>query len=367
MSRQEKVLTHAIVWTVVLGILLSVAVVWSVGLGDIIEAFHRASWTLIGLYVAVSLLIAILLTMKWAIVLDAYGVRLPFATLFIYRLIGYAVSYVTPTAHVGGEPVRAMLLGKQGIPMKVGFSSAVVDRSLELVFNMLMFFIGGLILLNLTEFPRPARIAILIFSIVAVGIVGLFVWGVVGKKRFLVPGMKLLRLNRLKSWKTIERWVDEVELLIQHFYAKKKGHFRLAVFINSLLWVLMLLEYKFALLLLGYDASVLGAFLFLTGVGIAYSLPIPAGLGVLELGQLGAASVLGVAPAIAIALAFLIRFRDLVWTFLGLILLWLFHFNLFRLFEKSEAAAKKYNFETVWLEVEYLRSLRWTRPRGQKR
>lgn len=344
-------INEAIFFSVGFGLLLSIIILWGVGVTGVLDAFRNAGWLPILAYVIISILIAIGLTLRWSVVLRAYGVRLPFYTLFIYRLIGFAVSYLTPTAHIGGEPARALLLNKQGIPLKVGFSSAVADRSLEIIFNIIMFFFGSLLILNFIEFPFIARISIFIISLLALLLAIVFIVSVLRRRSLVKPILRFFHFDRRKSWHHVEHWIGEVEILISYFYAKKKRHFRLAAIINFFLWVLMMAEYKLALLILGYHVGFFVAFIFLTGVGVAYSIPIPAALGVLELGQVGAAKILSIPSATAVALAFIIRIRDIIWTIIGIVLMIIFHMNIFNLFERSQKAAQQYNFDKIRLEM----------------
>jgi uncharacterized protein (TIRG00374 family) len=350
-KRGRSILTRAVLWSILVGLAVSVAIVWGVGFNQVLDAFHHAGWPVIAAYLGVSVLIAIGLTVRWRVILDAYGVRLPFYTLFIYRLIGFSVGYFTPSAHVGGEPVRALLLQKQGIPLKIGFSSAVADKSLELLFNVAMFFLGTLVIASATGFALVARVSLVILGLVAVGLAAIFLYHVFRRKRLVVPVLRFFRVHRLRNWPRVQRTADEVEGLLTHFYTRKNRHFRRAVLINAILWVLMFVEYKFALLILGYDASLFSILVFLTGVGIAYAIPIPAALGVLELGQLSAGALLGVAPAIGVALAFVVRVRDIIWTLIGAVLLAMFHLNAFNLYARSVVAARRYNFERFSLEL----------------
>ena len=108
------------------------------------------------------------------------------------------------------------------------------------------------------------------------------------------------------------------------------------------LWVLMFLEYRFALLIFGHSATPLQVFLILTGVGIAYSIPIPAAMGILELGQISAAKVLDLSNAAAVALSFLIRARDLVWTAIGLIFLAIYEFDFAKLTRRRAKVDKTF-------------------------
>jgi uncharacterized protein (TIRG00374 family) len=353
-KKHESLITKAIIASILGGLTLTILVLWGVGVDNIITQFLNAKWYLILGYIIVSIAIALGVTYKWMIVLDAYGVKLPFYTLFIYRLIGFAVGYVTPMSHVGGEPVRALLVGKQGIPYKVSFSAVLVDKLLEMFFNVGIFFLGALLIVNSSSFPLVARGTIFFISLLLIVGATLFSYNILKKKKVFVPLLKLLRFNKRKNWKRLKKSANEFELLIEHFYANRKRHFQRSMLMNAILWALMFIEYKLALLILGHNANVFGIFLFLTGVGIAYSIPIPAALGVLELGQISAGALLGIQASIGVALAFLIRMRDIVWTILGLILLGAFHFNIFKLYEKSSAAAKKYNLEKLHLEMRSL-------------
>ncbi|RME31849.1 UPF0104 family protein [Candidatus Woesearchaeota archaeon] len=362
--RHDRIITWALTGSVGFGLAVGTLLFWRVGFTPVLDAFSSASGGLILAYLGVSIAIALALTWKWRIILDAYDAKLPFYTLFIYRLIGFAVSYVTPTAHVGGEPVRALLLTKQGIPLKLSFATAIVDRSIEVLFNILFFFIGALIIVNMASVPLMERAFTFLLSLIILVLATVLVFHIVGKRRVLVPLCEALGATRLQRWPQWRDALNEMELLIEHFYANRKKQFFQALTVNTLLWVLMYFEYKIALLLLGYDAGVLSIFVFLTGVGIAYSIPIPAALGVLELGQVTAAALLHVSPAIALALSAIIRARDIIWTLIGITLLGAFHQNFFHLYEKSQQAARENNFAVLKLELRVLRNEQKLKRRG---
>jgi hypothetical protein len=80
----------------------------------------------------------------------------------------------------------------------------------------------------------------------------------------------------------------------------------------------MFVEYKLALLLLGYDASFAAIFIVFSFVALAYIIPVPAALGALEFGQSSASAILRVSSGIGLALSIVIRGRDMIWVFLGL-------------------------------------------------
>lgn len=98
----------------------------------------------------------------------------------------------------------------------------------------------------------------------------------------------------------------------------------------------MFIEYKTALLILGISViSFEGLFLIICMMGAAYLIPVPLALGVLEAGQMSIFPAIGLKAAAGIGLSMLIRARDLMWTFLGIIILLVYGFNFFKAYKES--------------------------------
>lgn len=301
-----------------IGIVTVILITYNVGFSEIFSLIAKASLLFIICYLITSLLIASMLTLKWKVILNAHGVDVPYHRLFMYRLAGYSVSYLTPSAHVGGEPIRAYLLQTEKVPINTAFSSVIIDKAIELFTDIMFFFFGVLIILNSFTVDPTTKIVILGISLALILLVGIFIGGILGKQSMFVTIFRFLRLNKIKSLKAAEQNLADIERQIEEFYRQRKDSFLIIFIIMIVLWLLMFLEYRFALLMLGEIASPIQIFLILTGVGLAYSIPIPAAIGTLELGQLSAAKVLGLSATTAIGLAFIIRARDLIWTVLGI-------------------------------------------------
>ncbi len=304
-----------------IGIITVILITYNVGFSEILSLLARASLLFIVCYLVTSLLIASMLTLKWKVILNAHGVDVPYNRLFMYRLAGYSVSYLTPSAHVGGEPIRAYLLQTEKVPINTAFSSVIIDKAIEIFTDIMFFFFGVLIILNSFTVEPTMKIIILGISLGLILLVGIFIGGILGKQSMFVSIFRFLRLNKIKSLKAAEQNLADIERQIEEFYRQRKDSFLIIFIIMIILWGLMFLEYRFALLMLAEVASPVQIFLILTGVGLAYSIPIPAAVGTLELGQLSAAKVLGLSATTAIGLAFIIRARDLIWTVLGIIFL----------------------------------------------
>ncbi len=305
--------------TAIIGVIIVIFLFWYIKVEEILKAFSYFSFDKLILFIIVSITMMLLHTLKWSIILRSQGCKVPFPKLFVYKLAGFGVSYVTPAAHMGGEPVRAYLLNKNhNIEFKKSLSSVVIDKSLDLSLNG--FFACITIIFILFTFTIPEKTAIImIFSFFAMlGAIYSFYHLTITGKGFFTTCFRLLRLNKWKVTKKYGKDIKGMELHLIHFFKYNKKGFRNAFLIFLLIWILMFFEYKLALLLLGYNASFAAIFIVFSLVGLAYIIPVPAALGALEFGQSSASAILRISSGIGLALSIVIRGRDMIWVFLGL-------------------------------------------------
>ena len=324
------------------GSLVAGYIAWSVGAADVLRLLAYASWPYIILYLLASVLIATFLTLKWRVVLDAQGAHVPFHRLFAYRLVGYSVNYLTPTMHVGSEPIRAYLLHREGVPTHKAISNVIIDKSVELLTDVTFFAIGALVILNSVAVSETAKTVVLAVSLLLALLMGGFVIGILARGSMFVWIFRTLRLDRITRLRSAERSLRRVERGVEEFYRKRPRHFLALVGLMVLLWGLMWFEYWSLLRFLGHAASPLQILLILTGVGIAYSLPVPAAMGTLELGQISAAKVLKLGSVTGVTLSIIIRTRDLLWTALGLGFMGWYAFRFKALARKTSAIDKDF-------------------------
>ncbi|MDO8741446.1 MAG: lysylphosphatidylglycerol synthase transmembrane domain-containing protein [Candidatus Woesearchaeota archaeon] len=318
-----------IIISTLIGIALFISVFFRLGLGDVIETFKKANFIYLIPYLIFFIAIFIGIQYRLKIILKAHGFSISLLKLLPIGFSGFAVSYLTPSAQVGGEPVRAYLLSKQGMKYSKALASAVIDKSLELSVNAFFAFVGLILFLLKFALPRKAEIVIS-FSIVLL-IVFLFVlyYRLARGLGFFSELFRILGFNRIKYKHIlkIEKTILDMESHITKFFKHKTKTLILTLLLSLFLWICMFLEYKLALLMFGLDASFYVIFLVITVVGIAYIFPIPAALGVLEVGQASLFAIIGLPVSIGVAASILLRARDLTWTFLGLINLFLHGFK----------------------------------------
>jgi len=255
---------------------------------------------------------------RWKIILKAYKKKVSFLKILKYTLAGYAVSYVTPSANVGGEPMRVYMLKKEhDIDVKIGTSSVILDKFIEFAGTAVFGLIGLVILFFLPQLPILIKLIlggllVVLFYILFI----LYYRTVIGKGCFSSLFVSL-RLNRIFKLKNFVRTLKAVERRMGQFFLEHKKEFLMASSTYVLYSVLSILEFKFLLLSFGIDVPVYILILAIVVWGVATITPVPAGLGVFEAGQVGLFSLLEGNGSIGFALSLLMRIRALLFVALG--------------------------------------------------
>jgi glycosyltransferase 2 family protein len=109
---------------------------------------------------------------------------------------------------------------------------------------------------------------------------------------------------------------EQVSALVRHKPKALLG----ALLLSFVTWILMIFEYWLTIRILGVYMQPAQVIAALTAARLAFLLPVPAGLGVLEAGQVAAMHILGFDPVVGISASLLIRARDIT---LGALGLWL--------------------------------------------
>lgn len=270
-------------------------------------------------FLFVSVCIFFTLTLRWKFILKAYGYKISFFKLLNYRFAGYAVSYLTPSAHIGGEPIRAYLLSKENIPMSKGLSSIIIDKSLEVTGDFLFSVMGVLVLLSILPIGKYAGILLGIGIAFFLWFLFSFFYHMYRGKPFLKKLFVKLRINKIKFMKKYESKINELEDNLNHFFQNRRKDLFIAIAFSGFLWILMFLEFYFALKILGIHATLMMIFMIVFVIGFTIVIPIPAAIGVMEAGQASLFSAMGFNPSVGVALGIMIHARDSIWVLLGLI------------------------------------------------
>ena len=310
--------------TVILGAALLYLVFQFFSLQEFLALIQQIPLHLLALYIGVSTAIYALLVVRWKIICRQHHFNVSFWHLFAYRYVGFAVSFITPGPRVGGEPVRASLMKRDGVAMPQAMSTVIADKTSELLSFGTMFVLALLAATALTPLPPSLRITLLVVAATMLALVTFGLAHILRGKDPILKLYRLLRLNKIPWLKKYRKQLQEFEDQIHGFYGDTPRYFWGAFAVSSLAWTLSLLEYYLILAMLGISPTIFDVFLLYSVVGGIYLIPIPFALGSLDAGVATLFAALGFPAAAGAVGAMITRSRDFLWTFIGLGMLGLY-------------------------------------------
>ena len=339
----------------VLGIIATYIILKEYSIKEIIYRYtHVSAWALVA-YLLVVAFLYITLTYRWDIILRSRKFKIPFGKLFVYRIIGTSINFLTPGPRVGGEPTQANLLAKHGVDFTEGLSTVMIDKIIDTTTCGILFIIGAFLIGVKYSVPKSTEITLLISGIAFIVVVVLFYYRMRTNRHFFLHIFRFLMLDRIKAkWlRKLESGIEKMELIMIDFYSNNKKAFIASVGISIFTWVIMFFEYYFATKLLGVNnVGVAEMFFIITFIGIAQLFPIPMAIGVLEAGQISAFALITLPAAPGVALAFLVRFKDIMISIIGLILLAVYGFHVKEVVEVVERKYRRKNGENHEINTE---------------
>jgi uncharacterized protein (TIRG00374 family) len=316
---------------VLISVLIGVVALWyiftKIPIVHVFESLKKnVSWQLLLIYILIQIAIFTVLTYRWKIVLASQGItKVSLFKLNNYKLVGYAVSYITPLAKVGGEPVRAGLLStREKVPFKKSLSSIVIDKTLELTTSAMFFVVGGIYILMRFAVASQLKFVIIVVSVFFVLLFGLFNYRMLRGKSFFHKTFEVLGIWKIKKMKKFSKKLFDFEQLVIKFYHEDRKYFFYTILISLISWILMFFEYMIVGKMVGAAFTPVQIFLVFSFVGVAYLVPIPMALGTLEAGQISVFGLINISAAAGVALSLIIRMKDIFISIIGLILLTIF-------------------------------------------
>jgi uncharacterized protein (TIRG00374 family) len=307
----------------VLGALTLSALVWHIGIGRIYDAVTQLDPAAMVLVLLPSLLMYVLEAYGWRVTLGTWAKGVPFWRILAIRTAGEVVNMTTPTAYVGGEPLKAYLLNRQGVPLVEGLASVVTAKTTMTVAQILFILAGiglGFWLLGSggsagqTITAGLVSAGLLLFGVGAFVIVqrhGMFSW--------ILNLLRRIGL-RIQFLEAREQQLLELDRTIAGFYSHRRQAFLLSTGLFLLGWLAEAVEVYVMVRCMGQSINVLPAVaigalsVFIKG-GTFF---IPGSLGAQDAGNLFLLSAFGYDEVTGITFALLRRFREFVWIALGL-------------------------------------------------
>lgn len=305
----------------IIGLAALVGMVVHIGLASLLQTLSQLGFWPLTVILLPMVLVYGLEAWGWRVTLGAQQARLVgFPRLFGIRMAGESVNVTTPTAYVGGEPLKAYLLKRYGVPIVDGLASVVTAKTTMTLAQVLFILLGLALAFWIIGDSERHWLAMLVsLGVLAFG-VGLFVL----LQRYGI-GMGVLAVLRacgihLTFLEARRSQLQELDATIRNFYAGHRGRFYLALATFFVAWMAETLEVYAILYFLQVDVDIVASIsiaaltVFIKG-GTFF---IPGSLGAQEGGYTLLLMSFGYTEVTGLTFALIRRFREILWILVGL-------------------------------------------------
>jgi uncharacterized protein (TIRG00374 family) len=316
------------VFSILVGFGLLGGVLYYVGWRDIYSEIRNLG--VVGIIaVAGTVLLAMLSWIaSWWVILHAYGVKLSLNAVVGARLSGYAVSYLTPSMYFGGEPIRALMIGRHTYaPTTRIFATIVVERFLGGLSLIMFVLIGSFYALLSPQLTTEVK------RIVLIGVAFTSFWTIVGLINFAGNYKWISRFIRLLGH-PLARWqdplgraADKVAETEDEIYDAFTRHWKGTLIAFLIQALATFFVYMRPQVFFHFSSQTTFNFsqlslLFTLNIMLSYFLWItPGGLGASEAALIGIFKLVNIGGEGAVAFSLTYKFIELLFVVIGLVYL----------------------------------------------
>ncbi|HEX3408773.1 MAG TPA: lysylphosphatidylglycerol synthase domain-containing protein [Candidatus Binataceae bacterium] len=288
------------------------------GLSTVLSYIRLAGWGL-ALTITLEAAARVANTLGWRVTIVDYPRNLGVGELFVARISGEAIDYVTPSAQLGGQFVMAIMVRRK-LAMAVGLATVIV-ASLAEALGQIGFISAALI----AALPFEARLHHLFWPLMgglalAVAFaVGFFVLQMKHPFALLWKAAAKLNVGHLAD-PEVKAAADEADALLVDFYRRHRARLVLSCLCYLFAWGMGPVEIYILLTLLHQPATIV-IVLLVEALGLLIeraTFLIPAKLVSQEGGKALILALLGYPVGIGFAVGVLRRIKEMVWVLIGL-------------------------------------------------
>ncbi|MFQ5794551.1 MAG: lysylphosphatidylglycerol synthase transmembrane domain-containing protein [Candidatus Bipolaricaulia bacterium] len=328
--------------SVLVGVAIVLIILQYVGWGNVVREFTALGW-LGFLAFTVDITLTILLwTLSWRIILNAYGIRRPWSRVFQARLSGFAITYLTPSLYLGGEPVRAYLLADERSSPARLLATVIVERFLAGL-SLICFIYLGIFHLIASETLPFSQKSLILLAVFSFSLINLLIFLNFSQKRLWFTRLMAGLRKYLPGKRFLERAEEVARQIENDIHKAFKHHARqtLVAFIVHLIatFFMYLRPQIFFYFTKGITLSLAElSLVYLLNFFLSALLWItPGGIGVAEGGQIGILKLVGIEEGGAVAFAFMTKAVEL--SFVGLGILYMVRIGMLHRFFKERRSS----------------------------
>jgi len=296
-----------------------------VGFEEIGEAFDLFPSQGLILILILTFLITLVSIWRLKFILRTYGYDLSFSKLGEIWTAGFAISYLTPIAVLGGEVFIIYALRKElSLSWEKSIASAFVNKILDATIFLPFLILGLFIFPALSGFFPVDKVIIAGGGVAAIfaTLLAVFYLRSFRKKSVLEFILKFFGMNKKRiEEKKGGKMAFEAEKEVLKFFGLKKKEMWEGIGLAVLKYLLILVRCWLLIFFFQGGISILKAISAYGFYNLACLIPIPAMLGSLEVAESLVFEGLGLGANVGIAFSLLLRAMDVLVVLAGIILL----------------------------------------------
>src|SRR5215471_19041675 len=303
------------------GIALLWGMVRQVGIADLLTSLRAVGFWIVPWLLLESIPV-LLHTAGWAACFHQRQPPRQWWRLVLVRLAGSAINQVTPTATIGGEVVKVLLL-ESALPREQAVASVMIDKASFVLAQMLYLALGLLYLSGRLVIPTKLRLSLgLVVGLLSLGLIGFVAFQRYGLLSKLVRWLDGLHIARARLHR-LQQYLAPLEAQLAAYYTSHPWWFAGSLVLHFLAFAFGSIQTFLLLrLLLGTNAPPLTDAVTAAIVIVALDQMcffVPGSVGTFEGIRFTVLSTLGVAQAYGLAFGLLSRLEGLFWNGLGLL------------------------------------------------
>jgi putative membrane protein len=261
---------------------------------------------------------------------DAAGWRATFVRfrpalwlLYLARLVGETMNSITPTAYLGGEPVKALVLQRFGVPLTESATSVILAKTALTIAQIAFVIVGVALFLLRGEIAVSSLPTLIALFLAGAAVTALLV---ILQRRGLVAFVARLLQRVFPRARLVARLAaeaPEIDRRLRSFYGARPRAAAVSVAFHFVGWLTGAAEVYVIMLLIGHPVGVRDAVVIeaLAQPMRLAGILVPGTIGVQEAGGMVIFGLLGLPPELGLAMMLLKRVREIGFNLLGLTLL----------------------------------------------
>jgi len=303
----------------ILGTVLFVYLLWQVGVSELWRELSMLGVGLIAIILGEGVA-EMIHTVGWRHCLSGPLSSLPWITLFRIRMAGYAINYLTPTAALGGEVTKGVLLAVHHRGPEAA-SGVLIGKLCFALAHLIFVALGALLVLWRVPLPGPLWIAMLACgALLAAGITAFLLLQKHGNLGVLVRWLAA-RMPNNRSLSGFASNLTTVDGTMMRFYRDRPLDLVLAVAWHLVGYSIGIAQTWLFLQLLHQDASwTMAAVVWFVGMWFdLLTFAVPLNLGTLEGTRIVALQAVGYTAVMGMTYGLALRLAQMFWAFFGLV------------------------------------------------